>query len=69
MNRWMNTSPVQTLDEQKEEITTKTTGQKATITQAETPEETLQLESLETEDTSAKQADPTQGQDPTSVQA
>ena len=69
MNRGMNTSPVQTLDEKEEEITTITTGQKAAITQAETQEETLQLESLETEDTGVKQADPTQGQDPVSVQA
>ena len=69
MNRGTNTSPVQTSDEQEEETTTTTTEQKATIIQAETPEETLQLESLETEDTSMKQAEPTQGQDPTSVQA
>ena len=69
MNRGMNTSPVQTLDEQEEEITNMTTGQKATITLAKTPEETLQPESSETEDTGMKQADPTQGQDPASVQA
>ena len=69
MNRGMNTSPVQTSDEQEEEITTMTTGQKAAITQAETQEETLQPESLETEDTSVKQVDPTQGQDLASVQA
>ena len=68
MNRGMNTSPVQSSDEQEEEITTMTKGQKAAITQAETQEETLQLESLETKDTSMKQADPTQGQDPTPVQ-
>ena len=68
MHRGMNTSPVQSLDEQEEEITTTTKGQKATITQAETQEETLQLESLETKDNSMKQADPTQGQDLTSVQ-
>ena len=46
-----------------------TKGQKAIITQAETQEVTLQLESSETKDTSMKQADPTQGQDPMSVQA
>ena len=69
MNRGMNTYPVQTLDEQEEEITTTTTRQKAAITQAETQEETLQLESLENEDTGAKQANPTQDQDPASVQA
>ena len=40
-NRGTNTSPVQTLDEQEEEVTTMTTGQKARITQAETQEETL----------------------------
>ena len=69
MNRGMNTSPVQTLDEQEEEITTTRTGQKARITQAETQEETLQLESLETEDIGMKQVDPTQGQDSESVPA
>ena len=41
----MNTSPVQTSDEQEKEITTMMTGQKAAITQAETQEETLQWES------------------------
>ena len=65
----MNTSPVQSSDEQGEEITTTTKGQKATITQAETQEVTLQPKSLETEDTGMKQADATQGQDPTSVQS
>ena len=35
MNRGMNTSPVQTLDEQEEEIITTRTGQKAGITQGE----------------------------------
>ena len=69
MNRGMNTSPVQSLDEQEEEITTMAKGQKPVVTQAETKEETLQLESSETEDTGVKQADPIQGQDPTSVQA
>ena len=65
MNRGTNTSPAQSLDEQEEEIITTTKGQKATITQ----EENLQPESLETKDTSMKQTDPTQGQDPASVQA
>ena len=69
MNRGMNTSPVQSLDEQEEETTTTSKGQKPVVTQAEIQEDTLQLESLETVDTSMKQADPTQGQDPTSVQA
>ena len=69
MNRGMNTSPIQNLDEQEQEITTIGTGQKARITQAEMQEEALQLESLETEDTGMKQVDPTQGQDSESVQA
>ena len=69
MNRGMNTSPVQSSDKQEEEITTTAKGQKPVVSQAETQEETLQLESLETEETGVKQADPTQGQDPTSVQA
>ena len=58
-NRGTNTSPVQALDKQEEEITTTITGQKARITPAEMQEETLQLESLETEDTGMKQVDPT----------
>ena len=53
-NRGTNTSPVQTLDEQEEEVTTTNTGQKARIAQAEMQEETLQPESLETENTSMK---------------
>ena len=69
MSRGMNTSPVQSSDGQEEEITTMAKTQKAAITQAETQEETLQLESLETEDTSMNQADLIQGQDPTSAQA
>ena len=68
MNRGTNTSPVQSSDKQEEEITTMTKGQKATITQAETQEE-LCNQSLGTKDTCVKQADPTQDQDPTSVQA
>ena len=69
MNRGMNIFPVQSSDGQEEEITTMAKTQKAAITQAETQEETLQLESLGTEDTSMNQADPIQGQDPTSAQA
>ena len=57
------------MDEQEEEITTTRTGQKAGITQAEMQEETLQPESLETQDTGMKQVDSTQGQDSESVQA
>ena len=68
-NRGTNTSPVQTSDEQEEEITTTKTGQKARITPAEMQEETLQPESLETEDTGMKQVDPTPGQDSESLQA
>ena len=68
-NRGMNTCPVQTSDEQEEEITTTKTGQKARIIPAEMQEEILQLESLETEDTSMKQVDPTPGQDSESLQA
>ena len=59
MNRGMNTSPVQSSNEQKEETTTTSKGQKPVVTQADLQEETLRLESPETEDTSVKQADPT----------
>ena len=45
------------------------TGQNARITTVETQEETLQPESLETEDTGMKQVDPTPGQDSESLQA
>ena len=62
-NRGTNTSPVQTLDEQEEEVTTIKTGQKARITPVKMQEETLQMESLETKDTGMKQVDPTPGQD------
>ena len=58
-NRGTNTSPVQSLDEQQEETMNTSKGQKPVVTQADLPEETLQLESPETEDTGAKQADPT----------
>ena len=68
-NRGTNTSPVQTSDEQEEEVTTSNTGQKVRITPVEMHEETLQLESLETEDTGIKQADHMQGQDSESLQA
>ena len=56
-NRGMNTSPVQSSDEQQEETKTTSKGQKPVVTQADLTEETLQLESPETEDTSTKQAD------------
>ena len=68
-NRGMNTSPVQTSDEQEEEVTVTKTGQKAGITPAEMQEETLQPESLETEDIGMKQVDSTPGQDSESLQA
>ena len=68
-NRETKTSPIQTLDEQEEKITTTKTGQKARITPAEMQEETLQLESLEIEDTSMKQVDPTPGKVSESLQA
>ena len=62
-----NTSPVQTLDEQEKEVTTSNTAQKARITPAKMQEEILQLESLETEDTSMKQVNPMQGKDSESL--
>ena len=49
--RGMNTSPVQSLDEQQDETMTTSKGQKPVVTQADLQEETLQPESLETEDT------------------
>ena len=67
-NRGTNTSPVQTSNEQEEEVTTSNTGQRARITPAEMQEETLQPESLETEDTGMKQVDPSQSQDSESLQ-
>ena len=60
-NRGTNTSPVQTSDEQEEEVITSNTGQKARITPVEMQEET--------EDTSAKQVNPISGQDSESLQA
>ena len=68
-NGGTNTSPIQTSDEQEEEVITSNTGQKAGITLAETQEETLQLESFKTEDTSTKQVNPMPGQDFGSLQA
>ena len=63
-NRGTNTSPVKNSDAQEED-----TGQKARITPPEMQEETLQPESLETEDTSIKQVNPMQDQDFESLQA
>ena len=59
MNRGMNTSPVQSLDEQQDKTKTTSKGQKPVATQTDLQEETLQLESPETEDTDLKQVDPT----------
>ena len=59
MNRGMNTSPVPSSDEQQDEMKTTSKGQKPVVTQVELQENTLQLESLQTKDTSVKQADPT----------
>ena len=49
-NRGTNTSPVQNLDDQEEEVTTSNTGQKTRITPAEMQEETLQPEYIEIEE-------------------
>ena len=58
----MNTSPVQSSDEQQDETKSTSKGQKPVVLQAEPQEETLQPESLETEDTGMKQADPADAQ-------
>ena len=59
MHRGMTTSPDQSLDKKQDETKTTSKGQKPVVTQAEQQEETLQLESPETEDAGMKQADPT----------
>ena len=59
MNKGINTSPVQPSDEQQDETKTILKGQKPVVTQAGLQEETLQLESPETENIGMKQADPT----------
>ena len=56
-DRGMNTSPVPSSDGQHDETTTTLKGQKPVLTQAELQENTLQLESPQTKDTSMKQAD------------
>ena len=53
--RGTNTSPFPDLEEQEEEVITPNTNLQATTPQADTQEEMLQLESLETEDTRVKQ--------------
>ena len=68
-NRWTNTSPVPNPDQQEEEVIIPNTGQQVRITSAETQEETLQLESLEIQDTSIEQVNPMQNQDSKSLQA
>ena len=67
--RGTNISPVQTSNKQEDEVTASNTGKKAVIIPAETREETLQQESLETEDTSTQQVNPMPGQDSESLQA
>ena len=52
--RLTNTSPTSDLEEQDEEVIIPSIKPQAGITQADTQEETLQLESLETEDTGVK---------------
>ena len=59
MDRGMNTSPVQSSDEQQDETRTTSKGQKPVVRQADPQEETLQPEFPETEDTGMKEADPT----------
>ena len=59
MDKGMNISPASSSDEQQDEMKTTSKGQKPIVTQAELQENTLQLESPQTKDTSMKQADPT----------
>ena len=68
-NKRTNTSPVPAPEEQKEKDITPNTGLQAGIIPAETHEETLQLESLETQDTSVKQVNTIQDQDSEPLQA
>ena len=68
-DRGTNTSPVPAPEEQEEEVITLNTGLQAGIIPAETHEETLQLESLETQDTSIKQVNIIQDQDSEPLQA
>ena len=68
-NRRTNTSPVPNPGEQEEEVMILNTEPHARITPAEMQEETLQPESLETEDTGMKQVNPMQDQDSESLQA
>ena len=68
-NRGTNTSPVPVPEEQEEEVITPNTGSQARIMPAETQKETLQPESLETQDTSVKQVHTIQDQDSEPLQA
>ena len=61
--RGTNTSPVPGPEEQEEEVITPNTGLQAGIIPVETQEETLQPESLETQDTGVKQVHTIQDQD------
>ena len=67
--RGTNTSPVPGPEKQEEEVITPNTGLQARIIPAETQEETLQLESLETQDTGIKQVHTIQDQDFKPLQA
>ena len=67
--RWTNTFPVPGPEEQEEEVITPNTGLQTRIIPAETQEETLQPESLETQDTSIKQVYTIQDQDSEPLQA
>ena len=62
-NRGTNTFPIPFPEEQEEDVIIPNTGPQARITPAETQEETLQLESLETQDTGIKQVNIMQDQD------
>ena len=68
-NRGTNTSPVPDPEEQAEEVITPNTGLQARIIPAETQEETLQPEPLETQDTGIKQVHTIQDQDSEPLQA
>ena len=67
--RGTNTSPVPNPDEQEEQVIIPNTETQARITPAETQEETMQPESLETQDTSIKQVNPMQDHNSKSLQA
>ena len=68
-NRGTNTSPVPDPEEQAKEVIPPNTGLQARIIPAETQEETLQPESLETQDTGVKQVHTIQDQDSKPLQA